>query len=149
MRRVLLGLVAALTMLGVTDVTEAQQQSSTTQMQLVASSTFTSRLQYNGVIVMKEVLEEAQSAAANGAIPAYSASCHTLRTTFAKEFLRFPADSASKSSVLIVTANYAGAVIVGTVIGSGNTADSTATDLALQQAYRILMNTFAGCVINP
>lgn len=127
----------------------AQTPTSTTQMQLVASPVFTNRLQFNGVTVMKEVLEEAQSASVNGAIPAYTAGCHTLRTVFAKTFLTYPAEYASKTSVLIVTANFSGAVIVGTVTGSGTTADSSATDSAIQQAYRILMNTFAGCVVNP
>jgi hypothetical protein len=125
------------------------QNTSTTQMQLVNSPVFTTRLQYLGVQVMKEVLEEAQSAAANGAIPAYTAACHTKRTAFATSFLYNPAGSASNTSVLVSGANFSGAVIVGTVIGSGATADSSATDGAIQQAYRILMNTFAGCVVNP
>lgn len=127
----------------------AQTPTSTTQMQLVKSSVFTNRLQYNGVIVMKEVLEEAQSASANGAIPAYTAACHAKRTDYATKFLQTPDAYASLSSVLLSTANYSGAVIVGTVTGSGSTADSSATDGAIQQAYRILMNTFAGCVVNP
>lgn len=125
------------------------QNTSTTQMQLVTSVVFTNRLQYNGVVVMKEVLEEAQSAAASGVIPAYTAACHTLRTNYARNFLLSPASYSSQSSVLIASANFSGAVIVGTVTGSGTTADSSATDGAIQQSYRILMNTFAGCVVNP
>lgn len=125
------------------------QNTSTTQMQLVNSAVFTNRLQYNGVQVMKEVLEEPQSASANGSIPAYTASCHKLRTNYATNFLLVPPAHASQSAVLISSANFSGAVIVGTVTGSGNTADSSASDGAIQQAYRILMNTFAGCVINP
>ena len=125
----------------------AQTPESTTQMQLVASAVFTNRLQYNGVVVMKEVLAEAQSAAANGVIPAYTAGCHTLRASFAKKFVEEPPQWASRTAVLLVTANFSGAVIVGTVNATGS--DSTATDGAIQQAYRVLMNTFAGCVINP
>lgn len=139
----------ALLLCGFSAVVYAQAPTSTTQMQLVNSPVFLNRTQFNGVQVMKEVLEEAQSASASGAIPAYTAGCHTLRTAYAKLFLQFPAEYASKSSVLISGANYSGAVIVGTVTGSGATADSSATDGAIQQAYRILMNTFAGCVVNP
>ncbi len=125
------------------------QNTSTTQMQLVNSTVFTNRLQYNGSVVMAEVLAEAQSAAANGVIPAYTAACHTKRAVYASNFLLSPASYSSQSAVLISSANISGAVIVGTVTGSGPTADSTATDGALQQAYRVFMNTFAGCVINP
>lgn len=143
-RKILVGLLMLLCSASV-----FAQATSTTQMQLVSSAVFTNRLQFNGVVVMKEVLEEAQSASANGAIPAYTAVCHTKRAVYAVNFLASPPSYASQSSVLIAGANFSGAVIVGTVTGSGASADSSATDSAIQQAYRILMNTFAGCVVNP
>jgi len=144
MKRLLLTL--AILAIGTTAFAQA---TSTTQMQLVASAVFTSRLQYNGALVMKEVLEEPQSASASGEIPAYTAACHTRRGNFAREFLENPAQYASRTAVLVSSANFSGAVIVGTVTGEGAAADSAATDAAIQQAYRILMNTFAGCIINP
>jgi hypothetical protein len=133
----------------------AQTPASTTQMQLVTSTTFVNRAIYNGMQVMGEVLVEAQSAGASAPIPAYTAACHTLRANYAKSFLLSPQAFASQSSNLLVSANYSGVVIVGSVTNRETDPtlpakwDSTVADTAIMQAYRILMNTFAGCVINP
>lgn len=133
----------------------AQVPDSTTQMQLVSSPTFLNRLVYNGVQVMKEVLEEPATAAASSPIPAYTSACHTRRAAYAQNFLLSTDSYAAQAAKLVVSANYAGAVIVGSVINRaaipGTDApiwDSSATDGALAQSVRILMNTFAGCVIN-
>lgn len=124
------------------------QNNSTTQMQLVKSDVFTNRLQYLGVQISKEVLEETASASVNGQIPAYTVACHALRANFARQFILNAPALASLTSIGIAGANFSGAVIVGTVTGSGATADSSASDTALSQAYRILWNTFAGCAVN-
>lgn len=124
------------------------QNTSTAQMALVKSDQFTSRLQYLGVQISKEVLEEAASASVNGAIPAYTVACHALRANFARQFILNAPALASLTSIGIAGANFAGAVIVGTVTGAGSTADSSASDTAISQAYRILWNTFSGCAVN-
>lgn len=124
------------------------QNTSTTQMTLVKSDVFTNRLQYLGVQISKEVLEEAASASVNGAIPAYTVACHALRANFARQFILNAPALASLTSIGIAGANFSGAVIVGTVTGSGSTADSSASDTAISQAYRILWNTFSGCAVN-
>jgi len=124
------------------------QNTSTTMMALVSSPQFTNRLQYLGAQVAKEVLEEAASASANGVIPAYTAACHTRRVALARAFLIGPAGYASISAVLIVGVNVSGAVIVGTATGSGATADSSASDGSIQQAYRVIWNALSGCATN-
>jgi hypothetical protein len=133
----------------------AQTPPSTTQMQLVSSPTFTNRLQFNGVQVMKEVLEETQTGSAAAPIPAYTAACHLKRANYAQNFLLSPASFSSQSAVLIVGANVSGVVIVGSVVNRAVTPatdpplwDSSVADSALLQAYRVYMNTLAGCVIN-
>lgn len=133
----------------------AQLPASTTQMQLVSSPTFLNRLVYTGVQVMKEVLEEPASASVASPIPAYTSACHTRRAQYAQNFLLSTSSYVTQASTLIVSANYSGAVIVGTVIDRAANPgvdppiwDSSATDGALAQSFRILMNTFAGCVIN-
>lgn len=145
MRRILILLIAVIAL----SAPAFAQNASTAQMQLVKSDVFTSRLQYLGVQISKEVLEEASSAAAASPIPAYTAACHALRANFARQFILNAPALASLTSIGIAGANFSGAVIVGTVTGSGSTADSSATDTALSQAYRVLWNTFAGCQVNP
>lgn len=133
----------------------AQVPDSTTQMKLVSSSTFLNRLVYNGVQVMKEVLEEGATGVAAAPVPAYTSACHTRRAAYAQNFLLSTDSYAAQAAKLIVSANYSGAVIVGSVINRATSPetdvpvwDSSATDGALAQSVRILMNTFAGCVIN-
>jgi len=133
----------------------AQVPESTTQMKLVTSVTFINRLIYNGVLVMKEVLEEPASASAQAPIPAYTTGCHTRRAQYAQNFLLSTDAYARQAANLVVSANFSGAVIVGTVIDRAETPgtdppiwDTSATDGAIAQSVRILMNTFAGCVIN-
>lgn len=126
------------------------QNSSTTQMQLVNSSVFTNRLQYLLVQQASAVLIEAASDSANADLNArYTAACHSLRYGYAQQVLSGPASSASQAAVLISGANFSGGVIVGTVIGSGNTADSSANDTALAKAITDSWNTLAKCVTNP
>lgn len=133
----------------------AQTPDSTTQMKLVTSTTFLNRLVYSGVKVMKEVLEEPATANASSPIPAYTSACHTRRGQYAQNFLLSTDSYAAQAAKLIVSANYAGAVIVGSVINRAAVPetdaplwDSSVSDGALEQAFRIFMNTFAGCVIN-
>lgn len=124
------------------------QNTSTTQMALARSDTFTARLQYLGWQIAAEVLVEPASAAASGVIPAYSTGCHTLRVAFAQKFVKETAQGALITVVGIAGTNVSGAVLVGTVTGSGSTADSTVADSVLLQAYRVQYNTFAGCFTN-
>lgn len=146
MRRFIVALAFILLALPV--VADAQN-TSTTQMQLVVSPVFTTRLQYLGWQVAQEVLVEAATASAVGPIPAYTAPCHTRRVVFAQRFIGSPPQGANDTAVGISGVNVSGAVIVGSVTGSGLTADSSATDGALSQAYRVLWSTFSGCATNP
>lgn len=126
------------------------QNTSTSQMQLVNSATFTNRLQYLMAQQASTVLTEAQSDAVNAdTFARYTAGCHTLRVSFATNVLQSPASWASVSAVLISGANFAGGVIVGTVTGTGATADSSANDTALAKAITDSWNTLAKCVTNP
>lgn len=134
----------------------AQTPTSTTQMQLAASPTFLTRLVYNGVQVMKEVLEEAATGNAAAPIPAYTAACHTRRSQYAQSFLLSTDSFAAQAAKLIVSANVSGVVIVGSVINRAADPiadppiwDSSVADSVLQQAFRVYMNTFAGCVVSP
>ena len=126
------------------------QNTSTTQMALVQSSQFTNRLQYLMVQQAQIVLIEGQTSTGNGDTSLnYAASCHTLRYTYAQQVMISPPAAASAASVLVSGTNIAGGVIVGTVTGSGNTADSTASDAALAIAIAHDWNTLARCVANP
>lgn len=126
------------------------QNTSTTQMQLVNSPVFTNRLQYLMAQQAQTVLVEVQTVSGNpNANFNYTAACHTLRYGFAQAVLANPAYQASQASVLISGANFSGAVIVGTVTGSGSTADSSATDTAVATAIQNDWNTLSRCVINP
>lgn len=128
----------------------AAQNTSTSQMTLVSSNVFTNRLQYLMAQNSATVLAEAQSDAVNAdTFARYTAACHTLRVAFAQQVLQNPTMSASVSSVLIAGANFSGGVIVGTVIGSGLTADSSANDTALAKAITDSWNTLSKCVTNP
>lgn len=126
------------------------QNTSTTQMQLVNSTTFTSRLQYLLVQQATTVLVEASSDAVNADTNArYTVACHALRYGYAIQVIGNPGLMASGASVLVSGANFAGGVIVGTVTGSGSTADSSANDTALAKAIVDSWNTLAKCVTNP
>lgn len=126
------------------------QNTSPTQMQLVNSPVFTNRLQYLMAQQAQTVLAEAQTVSGNpNANFNYTAACHTLRYGFAQAVLANPAYQASQASVLVSGANFSGAVIVGTVTGSGSTADSTASDTAVATAIQNDWNALSKCVINP
>lgn len=125
------------------------QNASTTQMQLVNSQTFTSRLQYLMVQQATAVLVEASSDAVNADLSVrYTVACHPLRYGYAIQVIGNPGLMASAAAVLIAGANFSGGVIVGTVTGSGSTADSTANDTALAKAIADSWNTLAKCVTN-
>lgn len=133
----------------------AQPPTSTTQMQLTTSQTFLNRLIYAGVQVMKEVLEEPSTAAAAAPIPAYTAACHTRRAAYAQSFLLSTSTFAAQAANLIVSANVSGVVIVGSVVNRAAVPetdpplwDTSVADSALLQAFRVFMNTFAGCILN-
>ena len=132
--RVVLTLLGVL-LVGVRPVV-AQVPTSTTQMQLVASATFTNRLQYLMVQQAAVVLAEAKATA-----------CHAQRLTYAFAVINSPAQMAFQASVLIASSNIGGAVIVGTVVTNAdpNKVDSSATDLALTNAIVNNWNTLSRC----
>lgn len=135
------------------------QNQSTQQMVLANSSVFTTRLQYLMEIESKVVLAETkdctggctQNIGDTGQTVSvtYTPVCHAQRTQFASGFIASPAAWASASAVLVSSSNVVGAVLVNTVVGSGNTADSTAADLAVATAIANFWNTLAKCVTNP
>ena len=114
---------------------------------------------------MAEVLIEPASAAASGPIPAYDNTspgfCHRRRVAYAQNWLRSMPDMTPREAVLISSSNVSGVVIVGSVIDREPACtptpcvqpppkwDSSVADSALAQAYRVHMNTFAGCPTNP
>jgi hypothetical protein len=126
------------------------QNTSTAQMSLVNSATFTNRLQYLMAQQAATVLIEAQSDGANAdTFARYTAGCHTLRVSFAQSVLASPSGMAAASAVLIAGGNFAGGVIVGTVIVQNGLADSSANDTALAKAITDNWNSLAKCVTNP
>lgn len=132
-----------------TVATAAAQEPSITQMQLVSSSIFTTRLQYVGVQVAKEVLEEVANGAAATPIT-YTTACHSMRVELARSWMQSPAQMASVAAVHVAGTNEAGAVIVGTVVtGADGAKDSSASDLALKVALRFKWSAMARCVTNP
>ena len=142
MRRMMLALTVAVLMAG--GLLSAQAQTSTTQMVLVNSAVFTTRLQYLMSQVAVEVLAEAHNGASASPIH-YDTNCHSLRANYAKAVIGAPAQQASVAAVLVAGANFQGGVIVGTVTGSGATADSTANDTAVTTALKNLWNALSGC----
>lgn len=145
MKRILFGLVFVLTA-----IPAFAQNVSTSQMTLVNSAVFTNRLQYLMAQQASAVLTEAQSDAVNAdTFARYTAVCHGYRVILAQGVLQSPAGWASAAAVLISGANFSGGVIVGTVTGSGSTADSSANDTALAKAITDSWNTLAKCVTNP
>lgn len=114
----------------------AAQNTSTTQMQLVASPTFTTRLQYLMVQQAAVVLNEA-----------HSFPCHAARIQYAFSVLTSPAQMASNAAILVSGSNVGGAVIVGTVTLTGTppVVDSSASDTALLTALVNGWNTLAKC----
>lgn len=154
MRRVLFLLVL------LASATPASAQNvSTQQMVLANSAVFTTRLQYLMEIESKVVLAETkdctggctQNIGDTGQTVSvtYTPVCHAQRTTFASGVISAPAAWASASAPLIASSNVVGAVIVGTVAGSGSTADSSAADLAVATAIANFWNTLSKCVTNP
>lgn len=147
-------LIVALVLVGVSASTGlAQTPESTTQMQLVASSVFTSRLQYLGVQVAKEVLEEIQNGVVAMPVP-YTTPCHTQRVELARSWVQSPAQMSSIAAVHVAGTNESGAVIVGTVVDRdadpvATSWDSSASDLALKQALRFKWSAMSRCVTNP
>lgn len=128
MKRILFGLaLAAALSVGLL----AQSNTSTTQMQLVSSSTFTNRLQYlmtqQAVVVLTEV---------------HATACHTQRAAFAMQVIQNPASSASAASVLLAGSTN----VVGTVVTDGNgQADSSASDAALLSQIATDWNVLSRC----
>lgn len=126
------------------------QNTSTSQMQLVNSQTFTNRLQYLMAQQAASVLTEAQSDAVNAdTFARYTAGCHTLRASYAATVIGSPASAASQAAVLIAGGNFSGGVIVGTVVVVNGLADSSANDTALAKAITDSWNSLAKCVTNP
>ena len=102
---------------------------STQQMALVHSTQFLDRLQY--ILTQQAVVVVAESA---------GTANHATRVTFAAKVLTSPAAAASGAAVALAGSTN----VVGTVTGSGNTADSTASDAALLSQVATLWNTLAG-----
>lgn len=138
MKRCLLALILAV---AVTSPAAAQNAASTTQMKLVASSTFTARLQYLMVQYAAIVLNESHS------FP--TAACHNSRIQYAFAVLTSPAQMASNAAILISSSNAPGAVIVGTVITTGVEpdviVDSSASDAAIATAIQNGWSVLAKC----
>ena len=103
---------------------------STTQMTLVASPVFTTRLQYLMVQQARTVLAETGVGAT-----------HACRARFANGVVMDPARTASIGAVMIV----GGVNLIGTVTGSGATADSTASDAAILSQIATFWTGLSGC----
>lgn len=108
------------------------QNVSTTQMQLVNSTTFTNRLQYilsqQAIVVKAELL---------------ATTCHPKRSSFADVVINSPAAAASQVSVLIAgSTNVLGTVIVNV---NPNLVDSSASDAAILSQIATLWNVFSKC----
>jgi hypothetical protein len=152
MKRVILALAFALCAAPV-----FAQNTSTSQMVLVGGTPFQGRLSYLFQIEAKVVLQETKdcSGGCSQAIGdtgqnvsvTYTPACHSQRTAFAAAIVGGGAPGTA--SILIASSNVAGAVFVGPVTGSGATADSTASDLALATAIANFWNTLSKCVTNP
>jgi 3-keto-L-gulonate-6-phosphate decarboxylase len=131
------------------------QNQSTTQMALVGSAQFTNRLQYLMAEQARTVMFENQSDASHGETNSgadaldrnYTAACHTQRVAYAKTVIQSPGGTALAAAVLIVSANFADAVIAGaTITGTDGTTDIVSTsDLAILNAIVHDWNVFAQC----
>ena len=103
---------------------------STTQMTLVASPVFTTRLQYLMVQQARTVLAETGVGLT-----------HACRARYANGVVMDPARTASIGAVMIV----GGVNLIGTVTGSGATADSTASDAAILSQIATFWTGLSGC----
>lgn len=120
------------------------QENSVTQMALVSSTQFLNRIQFLGWQVAREVLAEDHDGSAGDPL-AYDEACHEFRASFARNFIVSPASLAAVTAVGVAGTNQSGAVLLGTVTGSGATADSSVNDTVLSQAIRWNYNALAGC----
>lgn len=108
----------------------AQGNESTTQMQLVGSAVFLARLQYLMVQTARNVKGEA-----------LNTPCHLTRTAYATNVINSPASAASTAAVMVA----GGVNVIGTVTGSGSTADSSASDAAIFSQIGTYWSWLAGC----
>lgn len=103
---------------------------STTQMVLVSSPVFITRMQYLLDQEARVVLNEAGVGV-----------FHSCRAVYAKNVVNSPASFAPVAAVMVV----GGVNLIGTVTGSGATADSTASDAAILSQIATFFTTLAGC----
>ena len=103
---------------------------STQQMALVNSPQFTTRITYLLTQQARVVLTEAGIGATHG-----------CRALYAQKVSVYAAAVTPVASTMIV----GGVNLVGTVTGSGATADSTATDAAILSQIATFWNQLAGC----
>lgn len=122
-------LVALLALLALATPAWAQNESAT-QMTLVASPVFTTRVQYLMTQQARTVLAETGVGA-----------MHSCRAAYATTVTRNAPATAATASVMIV----GGTNLIGTVTGSGATADSTATDAAILSQIATFWTALAGC----
>ncbi len=106
------------------------QNTSTTQMQLVNSTTFINRLQY--LLTQQAVVVKAE---------ALNTVCHTKRSLFADQIIASPIETARASSVMIAGSTN----VIGTVIIANGVADSSASDAALLSQVATLWNALSKC----
>lgn len=102
---------------------------SNTQMALVESGVFLSRMQYLLGQQARVVLEESGIG-----------TTHAARARYAQRVVSQPAVEAPNASVLVV----GGVNLIGTVTGSGDTADSSATDASILSQIATFWNQLAG-----
>src|SRR5437016_2839412 len=104
--------------LGFAGSAAAQTPVSTTQMQLVTSTTFLNRIQY--LLTQQAVVVKAE---------ALATVCHGSRSLFANQVITAPAASASAAAVMLAGSTN----VIGTVVTNANPLliDSSASDAAL------------------
>jgi hypothetical protein len=102
---------------------------STDQMVLVSSPLFLNRMQYLMDMQARTVLAEALNVAH-----------HTRRAEYASDVVSNPAVKSSTAAVMVV----GGVNLIGTVTGSGPTADSSASDASILSQIATFWNAMAG-----
>ena len=102
---------------------------STTQMALVGSNVFTNRIQYLAAQQARVVLAETGIG-----------STHTKRAAYAAMIIQ----NISSFAPIIAVTVAGGTNLIGTVTGSGLTADSSASDAAILSQIATFWNALAG-----
>lgn len=138
MRRFLIAVLCVL----LTAPTLFAVENSNTYMPLVASATFTNRVQYILATEAPVVLAETQTGGGS-----YTAACHTLRAKLAAQIALGPSGYAPVFAVFLTT--NINVTTGGALTGSGATLDTPATDASLLAAVSVLWSSVAGCITTP